>query len=512
MKLTSMPALTQTTGMTLKTLLAGFSDQSPKNAALASREVSALCFDSRKLQRDCVYVAIKGAKADGHAFIEDAVKAGALGLVVEETANVPLHFDGLVAKVANSRDTLNKLSARFFGLPAESLFNIGVTGTNGKTTTTHMIEAIMNHHGLPTGVIGTINHHLGTHVWATELTTPDPLSFQERLKQFKDLGAKAVAMEVSSIGLRQNRVDEVPFDVAVFTNLSRDHLDYHKDMEDYFDAKKKLYTELLAKSTKAKKYAIINGDDEYGQRLLKEASGTVWSYGVAPSSNLRIEVLEQGFFGTRFALSTPQGKQEFRIQMTGLHNVYNATAAIGAALAAGVPLAACSQALANLTGVKGRLEAVPNKQGFHVFVDYAHSDDAIETVLKYLNGIRQAAGLKNKIITVFGCGGDRDKGKRPLMMKAAERNSDLVVVTSDNPRTEDPEQIVRDALAGASAGAVGKKVHSVVDRRRGIRRALELASPGDVILIAGKGHEDYQQIGTTKYPFSDVEVVKEILQ
>lgn len=476
------------------------------------REVSSICFDSRKLEKNCIFVAIRGTKVDGHDFLNEAVVKGAIALVVEDVSRVPSGYEGAVVAVNDSRLALNQLAARYFGSPSEKLFTVGVTGTNGKTTTTHMIETILNKAGKPTGVIGTIDHHLGTKVWKTELTTPDPLSFQKRLKEFVDLGAKAVALEVSSIGLRQARVDAVSFDVAIFTNLSRDHLDYHSDMEDYFQAKRRLFVDLLKASSKASKRAVINLDDEAGQRLMKELGPDAWSYGSDSGATLRFEVLDQGFFGTRFRLHTPIGSEDFSIRMTGLHNVYNAAGAIGAALVAGVNLQTAADALANLNGVKGRLEAVPNAKGLHVFVDYAHTDGAIETVLKYLNGIRTAAGLKNKIITVFGCGGDRDRGKRPLMMKAALNGSDLVVLTSDNPRTEDPEAIIQDALAGAPSNAINRTVFTVVDRREGIRKAVELANEGDVILIAGKGHEDYQQIGTVKYPFSDAEVAMEILK
>ncbi len=479
--------------------------------ALSAHDVTSICFDSRKLEKNCVFVAIRGTKADGHAFLNEAAAQGAIALVVEDESRVPAGYEGAVVVVDDARVALNRLAAFYYGSPAEKLFMIGVTGTNGKTTTTHMIEAIMNKAGKPTGVIGTIDHHLGAKVWKTDLTTPDPLSFQKRLREFADLGAHAVALEVSSIGLRQARVDAVPFDVAIFTNLSRDHLDYHSDMEDYFQAKRRLFVELLKASGKSPKRAVINIDDEHGRRLANELGSEAWSFGTDPQATLRFEILEQGFFGTRFRLHTPVGGQEFSIRMTGLHNVYNAAGAVGAALIAGVDLQRAAEALNALSGVKGRLEAVPNSRGLYVFVDYAHTDGAIETVLKYLNGIRTAAGLKNKIITVFGCGGDRDRGKRPLMMKAALSGSDLVVLTSDNPRNENPESIIQDALAGAPPDSVNRTVFAVVDRREGIRKAIELASEGDVILIAGKGHEDYQQIGSEKFPFSDVDVAKEIL-
>lgn len=503
--------------MTLGHLLSIFPQARWRAPEVANREVATICFDSRKLASDSVFVAIRGSKVDGHKFLDDAAEAGAIAIVVEEEI-VPSRFKGAIVRVDNSRDALNQLAARFYGQPSEKLFTVGVTGTNGKTTTTHMIEAILNAAGRPTGVIGTIDHHLmlssGLKVWPTELTTPDPLEFQKRLFEFSEAGAKAVALEVSSIGLRQSRTDEVSFDAAVFTNLTRDHLDYHKDMEDYFQAKRRLFTELLEKSGKPRPTAIVNGDDSYGVRLVEDMRGkkaTVWSYGIGNDLHLGFRVLEQGFFGTRFHMRTPVGEREFKIAMPGLHNVYNAAGAVGAALVAGVSLDSCARSLESLLGVKGRLEPVANDKGLFVFVDYAHTDDAIATVLRSLGKVREEAGLKNKIITVFGCGGDRDKGKRPLMMKAAMKGSDLVVVTSDNPRTEEPEAIIRDALAGVEAGALAKTVFSVTDRKLGIRKATELARPGDVIVIAGKGHEDYQIIGTLKHPFSDVEAVKEIL-
>ncbi|HVK61344.1 MAG TPA: UDP-N-acetylmuramoyl-L-alanyl-D-glutamate--2,6-diaminopimelate ligase [Bdellovibrionales bacterium] len=476
------------------------------------RKVSALCFDSRTLSGDCVFVAVRGGKVDGHQFLVEAASKGAAALIVEDPANVPADYPGAVAVVPNTRVALNKLAARFYGNPADKLFCVGVTGTNGKTTTTYMVEAIFSQGRRPAGVIGTIDHHFKQEVWKTDMTTPDPVSFQSRLRNFVDLGAKSVALEVSSHALRQSRVDEVPFDVAVFTNLSRDHLDYHTDMEDYFDAKNKLFRDLLSNSKKPKPTAVINADDEYGRRIQVGSNVRLWYYGPNSGSHIRYTIQTSGFSGSRFQLATPVGNRDFSIRMVGLHNVANACAAIGAGLAADLSMDAIAQALGTLNGVSGRLEAVPNKRGVHIFVDYAHTDDAIQTVLHHLDQIRKGTRLKNKIITVFGCGGDRDSGKRPLMMKAALKYSDYVVLTSDNPRTEDPEKILDDAMAGAPAGSLDKTIFRNADRKQGIAKAIELANEDDVILIAGKGHEDYQQIGTTKYPFSDIQVVKELLK
>lgn len=482
----------------------------------ATKDVSSLCFDSRLLEKNCVFVAIRGGQHDGHNFLAAAMEKGAIALVVEDEGRVPAGFTGAVALVSDSRAVLNRLAARWYGEPATRLFCAGVTGTNGKTTTTYMIEAVLQAFGWATGVIGTINHHLGEHVWATDKTTPDPLSFQRRLHEFETLGAQAVTLEVSSHALRQSRVDEVPFDVAIFTNLTRDHLDYHRDMEDYFQAKMRLFNELLASSTKPSRHAVINRDDPYGRRIEPGGGVTVWTYGErGPGSergpDFSFEVRHQDFTGTRFQLWTPYGEREVCLPMPGRHNIYNALCAIATGLAAGASLDTCLQALAGYAGVPGRLQAVENNLGLHVFVDYAHTDDALRSVLRNLANVRASAGLRNRFITLFGCGGDRDKGKRPLMMQAAQEGSDIVVLTSDNPRTEDPMAILNDARAGSDPARVAQ-LRCEVDRRKAIGLALHEARPGDVVLIAGKGHETYQQIGNEKLPFSDVEVVRELLR
>ncbi len=478
----------------------------------ANQKVVSLCFDSRQVEKGSVFFAIRGDKSDGHQYLKAAVDAGAAGLVVESPAHIPEGFKGATVVVENSRKALNQLAAFFFDEPAKKLFCIGVTGTNGKTTTTYMTEAIFNHAAKYAGVIGTINHHYRSQIWPTEMTTPDPVAFQARLAEFVSLGAKAVALEVSSHALSQSRVDEVPFDVAIFTNLSRDHLDYHRDMDDYFDAKHKLFKTLLSASNKPHPTAVLNAEDRSAAKIELDPRVRRWTYGASESATLRYAILEQGFEGTRFTLTTPFGAREFKIPMVGLHNVSNACGAVGAALAADIALEVCAEALANLRGVSGRLEAVPNSKGVHVFVDYAHTDDALTTVLHYLNDIRHASSITNQLITVFGCGGDRDQGKRPLMAKAALEKSDFVVLTSDNPRTEDPEKILDDAMAGVPQAQLGANLFREVDRRKGIAKALSLAKKGDVVLIAGKGHEDYQIIGTTKSAFSDIEVVKDLLR
>ena len=479
-----------------------------------------IAFDSRNVKPGSVYVAIRGTKVDGHEFLQKAVDAGASALVVEDKSTVPAGFVGPVQVVNDTRLALSEIAAAFYRYPSRELFTVAVTGTNGKTTTTHLVEAIFNHAGKSTGVIGTIDHHLLDKVWPTELTTPDPVMFQQRLREFQAEGAKAVALEASSIALTQARIEHVDYDCALFTNLSRDHLDYHSDMEDYFKAKLRLFTELLIKSSKSHRTAVINGKDLYGQRIADqlnqkaERNLDVWSYGFDGEGeyDLSAQVIARGYEGTKFVLATPKGSQEFFVPMAGQHNVENAMAAIGAGLAAGISLHDCAEALKTVHGVTGRLESVANNKGIHVFVDYAHTDDALARAISALVKIREEANLHSRIITVFGCGGDRDSGKRPLMMKAALEFSDYVILTSDNPRTEDPQKIMNDAMAGATEDQRRSKVHSEVDRKQAIQYAIATAQKGDVVIIAGKGHETYQQIGTQKFPFSDAEVVREFVR
>ncbi|UOF01032.1 UDP-N-acetylmuramoyl-L-alanyl-D-glutamate--2,6-diaminopimelate ligase [Bdellovibrio reynosensis] len=480
------------------------------DAALSSElEVSGLFNDGRKVTQDSVFVAIRGSQHDGHSFLGDAANKGAAVLVVEDTSLVPATFQGLVVKTENTREALDLLSSRIQNDPGEELFCVGVTGTNGKTSVTYMTEAILNAGNIPTGVIGTVNHHLLDKVWPSDMTTPDPIFLQKRLREFRDSGAKAVAMEVSSHALDQKRVHSVPFNTVIFTNLTRDHLDYHQTMENYFEAKQKLFTDLLWKTSKPSTFAIVNIADKYGRRLKVADPATLWTYGT-DDSDLRFEILRMDFALTRFKVITPKGEGEVELPMSGNHNVMNAMAALGAGLSAGVPLEVCIKALNSFTGVPGRLQSVPNSKDLSIFVDYAHSPDALENVLTALTQVRENLNSHARIWTIFGCGGDRDKGKRPLMAQMALKFSDHVVVTSDNPRTEDPKTIINDVVTGLSAND-SEKTTVIIDRKDAIFETVKKAASGDVILIAGKGHEDYQIIGKEKFPFSDVKVAQEAL-
>ena len=455
------------------------------------------------------FVAIKGTKQDGHNFIVDAVNSGAIGLVVENESQVPSDFVGAVAQVPNSRKALDQLACRFYGYPTTKMFCVGITGTNGKTSVSLMIEKILTDYEWPTGVLGTIDHHLGDKIWQSQLTTPDPVTLNRRLYEFLALGAKASVFEISSHALVQNRADSIEFDAVVFTNLTRDHLDYHGSMENYFQAKEKLFSELPWKTNK-NCTAVINIGDPAGQKLEVAEKCEVITYGEC-QSDLQIQVMASDYSGTQFRVKTRSGETQSRIPLPGRHNVYNAVAAAAVGMAAGRSLNSCLESLAHFQGVPGRLQPVSNDKGLHVFVDYAHTDDALKAVLTTLQNIRKSMGTKNKIITVFGCGGDRDKGKRPLMARAALELSDFVMVTSDNPRTEDPMQIIQDIIVDTDKEASKNRLEVEVDRREAIRKALGHAKSGDVVLIAGKGHESYQIVGEVKKDFSDVSIAKDLM-
>lgn len=474
------------------------------------QEVTGLSVDSRNVMPGHVFFALRGSRLDSHLYLAEVCAKGVAGIVVEDESKVPRDFRGGVLVVPDSREAVVRLAGRYYGDPAEKLFCVGVTGTNGKTSTTYMIEAVFNHFGLKTGVLGTINHHIGDKIWPSELTTPDAITLQKRLRDFLALNAKAVAFEVSSHALDQGRATGLPFNCVIFTNLSRDHLDYHKTMENYFSVKQRLFSDLISQRGSAGVYAVINVSDEWGRRIEVAPHVRRWTYGET-KSDFQFQVLETGYEGTYFRLHSPRGKADIRIQLPGRHNVYNAVAAIAAGFAAGASLENCIVGIQGFSGVPGRLERVANKQNKNVFVDYAHTDDALRTVLGILNEIRERANLKSRLITVFGCGGDRDKGKRPLMARAAVECSDLVYITSDNPRTEDPLEIIQDVLSGVPEELMKSKVFVEIERKEAIRKAIHEADSRDVVLIAGKGHETHQIVGTRKYEFNDAQVAGEIL-
>ncbi|HND34303.1 MAG TPA: UDP-N-acetylmuramoyl-L-alanyl-D-glutamate--2,6-diaminopimelate ligase, partial [Myxococcota bacterium] len=387
------------------------------------------------------------------------------------------------------------LCARRLGNPGAAMAVVGITGTNGKTTTSFLLEAIGKAAGWKVGIIGTTGHFIDGRPIPSTHTTPGAPVLQALLAQMRDAGVRLVAMEVSSIGLDAYRADGIPFAAAIFTNLSRDHLDYHGSMEAYAAAKARLFTELLAGR------AILNQRDPAWTQM-GPADQPRWTFGT-DASDLRVEGLEAGPSGSRGRFYTPIGNFDGLLQLIGHHNVENALGALGAALAVGIPLSAAAAGLAALPAVPGRLEAIPNSRGLHVLVDYAHSDDALQRVLAELRRL-----APRRILTVFGCGGDRDRGKRPLMGRAATEGSDRVFVTSDNPRSEDPTAIIRDILPGLQ----GSSWTIEPDRAAAIHQAIAAAEPGDLVLIAGKGHETGQQIGNSIHPFDDRLIAREALQ
>lgn len=457
--------------------------------------VTGLSCDSRSVQESELFFALPGAKEKGIRFIAEAAARGAMAVVADE--DVP-GTELPIVRVASARAAMAKLATAFYGNPSASLAVAGVTGTNGKTTTAWIIRHLCDAVGRACGLVGTIEYVLPGITEPASRTTPESISLQRMLATMRDGGFKAASLEVSSHALIQHRVMGVEFDAAIFTNLTQDHLDYHGTMEEYFGAKSLLFTNLPGQLAK-KGRAIVNSDDRYGRRLLDKlpSSLPVITYGQGSNCDFRASNIRHAATGTTFRLDAKGRSYLVRTPLIGLFNVYNTIAALAAVSAMGVELRRAITAAATIPQVPGRLERVPGKRNFQAFVDYAHTPDALENVLRSLRQLGPA-----RIITVFGCGGDRDRSKRPLMAAAAQRHSDKVIVTSDNPRSEDPMTILRET----EKGLTGNDHEIYVDRETAIRRAVEQAGPDDFILIAGKGHENYQETSTGRHPFDDVKV------
>ncbi|HVG91461.1 MAG TPA: UDP-N-acetylmuramoyl-L-alanyl-D-glutamate--2,6-diaminopimelate ligase, partial [Alphaproteobacteria bacterium] len=477
-------------------------------------------YNSRRVQPGWVFVAMRGESSDGNRFIDTALKHGAVAVVTDSRSerrrqHVPW------AVVPSGRRALARMSANFYGHPAEKLKIIGITGTNGKTTTSFLCESILRHCGTHPALIGTIEYHVPIHAHAVKHTsaqfkvlpaphtTPEALELNQVFAEAVEAGATHAVMEVSSHALVQERVWGVPYEVAVFTNLTRDHLDYHKSMDSYFEAKSILF---LGCGTRPPRASVINADDEYGQSLAqsrKTLSQQVLLYGIQ-NGEFRATNIELQHDGTKFDLVTPSGTERIETALIGGVNVYNILAAAAATFAGGCSLKQIAEAIREFKQVPGRFEKVDCGQPFTVVVDYAHTDDALRNLTTIARDFaRRGLGL-GRVITVFGCGGDRDRTKRPLMGEAAGKGSDFVVLTSDNPRSEEPLQIIEDALLGLRQ--TGTRYEVQPDRRKAIRLALIEAMPGDIVLIAGKGHEKVQIMREGTYPFDDVQVAREALQ
>jgi UDP-N-acetylmuramoyl-L-alanyl-D-glutamate--2,6-diaminopimelate ligase len=463
-----------------------------------------LAYDSRRVRPGFVFFAIKGFKRDGHDYIPEAVDRGAVAVVVERDVAVPAGTRSL--KVQNAREALALSAARFFGHPGRRLRVIGVTGTNGKTTTTHLISAVYQAHGTRVGLIGTLYTRIGDLVMEGERTTPESLDLQALLRRMVDEGITTVVMEVSSHALALHRVTGLEFDVAVFTNLTQDHLDFHADIEDYYKAKERLFTRLaLGGAKNGPKFAVINRDDRYGERLIGSITSPVITYGVGAADVRARDIVLRGN-GTDLVVEGSWGRKAVSLRLVGEFNVYNALAGFAVGVAEGFSIDRTALALENVEPVSGRFEHIDVGQDFTVVVDYAHTPDGLENVLRAARALTRA-----RVIAVFGCGGDRDPVKRPVMGEIAGRLADFTVITSDNPRSEDPLVIINAVETGIKAA--GQARYAVQpDRREAIRQALNLARTGDMVVIAGKGHENYQIIGDQKLPFDDREVAREVLR
>jgi len=466
--------------------------------------VCGISYDSRKVKPGFLFVALKGSACDGHLYVGDAIEKGASSLVVQEDIGQDPCIP--VIKVPDSRRALARIASVYYEWPQKRLQLIGITGTNGKTTTSYILEAILREAGLKPAVIGTVNYRYESLVCPAPVTTPESLDLMKGLKKVADMGATHAVVEVSSHALDQGRVTECLFRVGVFTNLSRDHLDYHGSMEDYLQAKSLLFTEHLESRNGNDSKAVINMDSPYGRRLAQMTKATVVSYGLNRACDFTAHNVVISRDGLSGKLVYPGGEERFSCPLIGRFNLYNILAAVAASFCLGVPMELILKGVPSVGSVPGRLEPVKNNSGITVLVDYAHTPDALEKVLQDLRSV-----APKRIITVFGCGGDRDRGKRPEMGRIAVSMSDFVVITSDNPRTEDPQLIVEDILKGAKEVTGGAPYMVELDREKAIEAALARADKGDLVLIAGKGHEDYQIVGSQKRPFDDRKVAARIL-
>jgi len=471
-------------------------------------DVTGVEYDSRRVRPGCLFVAMRGETSDGNRFIDQAIQSGAVAVVTDSQEQSPR--EGVAwAVVPHGRRALARVSANFYKRPAERIAVTGITGTNGKSTTAFLIESILTAAGRKSALIGTIEYHVAGKIYPAPHTTPEALELARIFNEALGLGATDAVMEVSSHALAQERVFGVPFDVAVFTNLTRDHLDYHKTMDEYFAAKRVLFEGC---GTDAPRACVANLNDEYGAKLStfsRKRSSVVLTYGW-DRGDFHAEKVDINPRGTRFDVVTPQEKIATFSPLIGRVNVYNILAAAAACYARGCDSKAIARGVESLTHVPGRFERVDCGQPFTVVVDYAHTDDALRNLTALAREFVSRGATAAKVITVFGCGGDRDRAKRPLMGDAAGRGSDFVVLTSDNPRSEDPLAVINDAVVGLQK--TGVKYSVVPDRRKAIALAINEAGPGDIVLLAGKGHEKVQVTREGSLPFDDVEVAGEALK
>lgn len=451
-------------------------------------EFKGMEYDSRKIKDGDIFVALEGSVSDGHNYIKQAIENGAKGVLVSKKVEPEFPIEYILVK--DLRKNLGKIASNFYGYPQKKLKIIGITGTNGKTTSTYLLESILGKEKVAR--IGTVEYKIGDEVIEAPNTTPESLDIVKMCKKAVEKGLEYLVMEVSSHALSLGRVDMLEFDVASFTNLTLDHLDYHENMDNYFQAKRKLFTML-----KDNKKSSINIDDIYGDRLYKEFGG--YSYSLTKSADLTGEIVEFHSDGQLVRLNLMGEIFEEKLAILGRYNLYNVLGVIGIALQLGVEKNIILERLKDIKGAPGRFELVNCGQDYIVVVDYAHTGDALENILKSINELK-----KGRVITVFGCGGDRDATKRPIMGEIAQRLSDIAILTSDNPRTEDPHLIIEDVKKGMNGD------HYLVEeyREQAIMKAIEIAQKNDIILIAGKGHETYQILGRKKIHFDDREIAR----
>lgn len=456
-------------------------------------EVNKIEYDSRKVSQGNLFCCIVGAVSDGHDYAGHAAKSGAAALLTEK--ELPIDIPQIVTD--NTRTAMAEMAAAFYGYPAKSMKMIGVTGTNGKTTTTHMVKSIAEQAGFKVGMIGTIHNMIGSNSIDTDRTTPESVDLQALLYRMKEENVELVVMEVSSHSLVQARVHGVEFDIGVFTNLTQDHLDYHKTFENYIAAKRMLFTQ--------SKRAVINLDDPHAQDMTRGLQLPVTTFGIRSKADITATEIDITARGVQFDIHTPEGSTRMHIPIPGLFSVFNAMGAAAVSVEIGIPMSAIKRGMENMLSVSGRLEPLPTGgRNFSILLDYAHTPDALENILKT---VREFAAAR--IITVFGCGGDRDKAKRPIMGEAAGRFSDFLVVTSDNPRSEDPYAIINAIEEGVKKS--GCEYAMIENRKEAIRFALKHAEKDDIIVLAGKGHESYQEIRGIKHHFDEKEIVAELL-
>jgi len=502
------------TPKTLRTLLDGLTGSQVLGDV--DVPVTGVAYHSREVTPGGLFVALKGARTDGHLYLAASLDAGARVVVTEQELAPPPGVT--VVRVPQARLALAHISAAFYDHPSRELTLVGITGTNGKTSTTYILESILNAAGCRVGVVGTVNYRVGESTWPAPVTTPESLDLQRLLREMRTRGVTHVFLEVSSHALDLRRVDGVVFAAAVFTNLSQDHLDYHLDLDEYFAAKSRLFLEILANGRPSRGLAVLNLDDPRGRELKDAVADPPLTYGLHPDSLVRPLSYRFRQNGLEARLTTPAGEVEITSRLVGPFNLANILAAAATALGLGIDPDTVARGIAALPGVPGRLERFGPPAGPGVFVDYAHTPAAVTQALEALETLNFS-----RLITVFGCGGDRDRGKRPLMGAAAAAGSHLVIVTSDNPRTEDPLAIIREIEAGleqsglprinAAAAQRGDAGYLVVpDRREAIRLAVSLARPGEAVLVAGKGHENYQIWGAERRHFDDREEVAQALK